>query len=181
MSNECINNKSVVSLDEFNTYSNNFSDTHEDIQMKVSMLESAQKVVETYLGYGLAPCHHKEKHIGTGQSVIYLDNLPVTNIWSVSVDGRPLDNYEHGMSSISLPFRLCHNSYVTIEYDTSWDEVPDLIKMTIMRIAALLLTEANGNIGITSKSFGDQSRNFLNFTNFQKYLDPLALYRIFKL
>lgn len=177
----CIENKSVVTLEEFNQYSNNFSDTHEDIQMKVSMLESAQNIVETYLGYPLCPFHHKERHIGTGQYVVHLDSMPVTNVWSVKVDGRDIENYEHGLSSLTLPFRLCHNSWIEVEYDTSWTEVPDLIKMTILRIATLLLTEANGNIGLTSKSFGDQSRNFYNWTNFSKYLDPLALYRIFKL
>lgn len=181
MSNECINNKSVVSLDEFNQYTNNYSDTHDDIQMKVHMLESAQNIVETYIGYPLSPAHHVERHIGTGQYVIYLDSMPITAVWAVVVDGREVDNFEHGMSSITLPFRLCQNSYIEIEYDTGWDRVPDLIKMTILRIAALLLTESNGNIGLTSKSFSDNTRNFLNFTNFQKYLDPLSLYRIFRL
>lgn len=181
MSNECINNNSVVSLDEFNTYSNNFSDTHEDIQMKVRMLSSAQSIVEEYLGYPLCPFHHIERHIGTGQYVIYLDRMPVTNVWSVTVDGNEVENYEHGLSSVTLPFRLCNNSHIEIVYDTGWNEVPDLIKMTILRIAALLLTEANGNVGLTSKSFGDQSRNFYNWTNFSKYLDPLSHFRIFKL
>ena len=107
--------------------------------------------------------------------------MPVTNVWSVKVNGKDISCYEHGVSSVTLPFRVCDGLEIVIDYDTGWQTVPELIKMSILRIAALLLTEANGNIGITSKSFGDNSRNFLNFTNFQKYLDPLSAYRIFRM
>ena len=179
--NTCNKETLIVSVEDFNQYMNNYADTAEDIKQKVLMLKSAQQVVEEYIGYTLAPCHHKERHIGTGQYVIHLDSMPVTNVWSVFIDGRQIDSYEHGMSSITLPFRLCHNSYIEVEYDTGWQDVPELIKMTILRIAGLMLTEASGNVGLTSKSFGDQSRNFLNYTNYAKYLDPLSLYRIFKL
>jgi hypothetical protein len=57
--------------------------------------------------------------------------------------------------------------------------MPSLFKQTALRIAALLLTENDGNIGITSKSFGDSgSRSFMSYTNFDKYLSPLSRYRL---
>jgi hypothetical protein len=56
---------------------------------------------------------------------------------------------------------------------------PALLKQTALRIAALLFSESDNNIGVTSKSFGDSgSRNFLNYTNFDKYLAPLSRHRL---
>ena len=56
---------------------------------------------------------------------------------------------------------------------------PKLIIQTVYRIAALLQSEGDSNIGVTSKSFGDSgSRTFVNFTNFDKYLFPLARYKL---
>lgn len=177
----CDNENLIVSVDDFNQYMNNYADTKDDIKQKVLMLKSAQQIVEEYLGYELSCGHHKERHIGIGQFVVHLDKMPITNVWSVRVDGREINNFEHGMSSITLPFRLCNNSYVEIEYDTGWTQVPSLIKITILKIAGLMLTEASGNIGIVSKSFGDNTRTFVNYTNYSKQLDPLSLYRIFRL
>jgi hypothetical protein len=58
-------------------------------------------------------------------------------------------------------------------------KMPSVFKQTILRIAALLQTESDNNIGITGKSFGDSgSRTFTNYTNFSKYLDPLSKYKL---
>jgi hypothetical protein len=57
--------------------------------------------------------------------------------------------------------------------------VPALLRQTTLRIAALLLSESDNNIGVTSKSFADSgSRSFLNYTNFDKYLAPLSRHRL---
>ena len=57
-------------------------------------------------------------------------------------------------------------------------DCPDLIKLTIKRIATLLLMEAGENIGITGKSMPDNSRTFINYTGYMKYLRPVQNYRI---
>jgi hypothetical protein len=63
--------------------------------------------------------------------------------------------------------------------ETDKHEFPLIIKNTGLRIAALLLSEADSNIGVTSKSFGESgSRTFVNYTNFDKYLSPLSRYRL---
>ena len=54
---------------------------------------------------------------------------------------------------------------------------PDIIKLTIKRIATLLLMEAGENIGVTSKSMPDASRTFINYTSYMKYLRPIQNYR----
>jgi hypothetical protein len=58
-------------------------------------------------------------------------------------------------------------------------EIPSIFKQTQLRIASLLYTEADSNIGITSKNFADSgTRTFINYTNFDKYLSPLSKYRL---
>ena len=55
--------------------------------------------------------------------------------------------------------------------------VPSLVSITILRIATLMLMEAVENIGVSGKSFSDNSRSFISYTNYSKYLNPLQTYR----
>jgi len=64
----------------------------------------------------------------------------------------------------------------------SGSPLPEIIRGTILRIAALLLTESEGNIGITGKSFAESgSRTFVSFTNFDKYLGPISGYKLIRI
>lgn len=56
-------------------------------------------------------------------------------------------------------------------------DCPAAILLTIKRIATLLLMEAGENIGVTGKSMPDNSRTFINYTNYFKYLRPIQNYR----
>jgi len=55
--------------------------------------------------------------------------------------------------------------------------VPGIVKLTIFRIAALLQSEENSNIGITSKSQADGSRTFVKTTDYTPYLKEISRYR----
>ena len=55
--------------------------------------------------------------------------------------------------------------------------MPYAIRMAVLRIASLMLAEQGGNIGVTSKSFSDQTRTFVNYSNYNKFLQPLAIYK----
>ncbi|MDR0411249.1 MAG: hypothetical protein LBH75_04660 [Treponema sp.] len=57
--------------------------------------------------------------------------------------------------------------------------MPLIFRQTALRIAALLQTESQNNIGVSGVSFGESgSRSFINYTNFDKYLSPLSRYRL---
>ncbi|MDR1956890.1 MAG: hypothetical protein LBQ30_08560 [Treponema sp.] len=57
--------------------------------------------------------------------------------------------------------------------------LPKIITMTALRIAAILSSESNNNIGVTSTSFGESGgRTFISYTNFDKYLFPISAYRL---
>lgn len=53
------------------------------------------------------------------------------------------------------------------------DSIPAVVVLSVMRIATLMLSETNGNIGLTGRSFADNSRTFINYSNYRKYLQPL--------
>ena len=56
--------------------------------------------------------------------------------------------------------------------------IPEILIITIMRIAAILQMESDGNIAISSKSFADSgTRTFINYTDYSKYLLPISNYR----
>ncbi len=65
------------------------------------------------------------------------------------------------------------------ENTENWTDgsVPEVVKLTILRIATLMLMEGGENIGVTGKSFSDNSRTFISYTNYLKYLNPLQTYR----
>ena len=72
----------------------------------------------------------------------------------------------------------CGNSL----FKSNINYIPEIIKSTILRIAAILQSESDSNIGVTSKSFGDSgNRTFINYTNFDKYLQPISSYRILRI
>jgi hypothetical protein len=79
---------------------------------------------------------------------------------------------------------------IEIEYEAGWGITPDdditngayipsIIKMTVLRIAALLQTESDSNIGVTSKSFADSgTRTFINTVDYSRYLIQLSNYKL---
>lgn len=61
---------------------------------------------------------------------------------------------------------------------TDFTTIPGIIKLTILRIAALMQTESDGNIGITSKQFSESgSRTFIKTTRYDEYLLPISRYK----
>lgn len=70
-------------------------------------------------------------------------------------------------------------NYLRYNPEENWnaDNMPALIKETILRIASLMLMEAGENIGLTGKSFSDNSRSFVSYTNYDKYLRPIQNFR----
>lgn len=70
------------------------------------------------------------------------------------------------------------SEYLRFNPTEKWGaEIPGIVKVTILRIATLMLMEAGENIGVSSKSFADNSRTFISYTNYMKYLNPLQTFR----
>lgn len=61
---------------------------------------------------------------------------------------------------------------------TEFVVVPGIIKLTILRIAALMESESQGNIGVTSKQFGESgTRTYVKTTDYNPYLIQIAAYK----
>ena len=184
MRNNCTKQNNEL-LEAFNTYTNDYEDSPEVNALKMQYITSAKEIVENYLGYRLDIHDVTEDHVFTGSNDIYLREFPVQECYSVKVNGRtlpaPLFTLRGDHVRIN-DFCHCHCGEVEVQYCAGYRTIPDLITQTVLRIASLLKTEANGNIGLTSKSYGnDGSHSFLNYTNYSKYLDPLYPFRTIKL
>lgn len=147
-------------------------------------ISSATDIIINYLGYDPSKQLRQEISDGTGDSWLFLNSKPVTNVVRLKINGSVIspDKYYIKPSSICLKEGTFPKGIqnISIEYESGYEQLPNVIKLTCLRIAALLQNEANDNIGITSKSFGDSgSRTFYNFTNFNKYLSQLSSYQIF--
>ena len=246
-----------VDLKTFQKYSNVYSG---DANLQKSYIESAENIVENYLGYRLVKKQYEFITNGTGTNELQLRAKPILKIVSVIINGAEFEadnffsenefiynkngifplgfrnitvNYIAGFSVSNVENETdennncdCNNpdlggvnfidggnannnvidedieviepeieieieienedeSEVDIDEETNIDtdedlsiiktNIPRIILMTILRIATLLQSESDSNIGITSKSFGDSgNRQFINFTSYDKYLFPIS-------
>lgn len=181
---------SYVTVDELQRYSNVYGDA----VLQQHYVDSAEGIVRTYLGY--SPTLHSYHQLldGNGTGELQLSAKPILTIGGVVINGESIfllefytkdDEYLYYDRTFPVGKRN-----IEIEYDAGLGTIPDddtangayvpsIIKMTVLRIAALLQTESDGNIGITSKSFADSgSRTFINTSNFDKYLIQISSFKI---
>ena len=141
---------------------------------------AAQNIVENYLGYEVESKEYTKHFELHSSNVIKCGVKNVTVVKEITVDGTPVDGYYIDDDKIILKQPvISDNIIVTFTAGFSTD-LPQIIKLTVLRISALLQTESNNNIGISGKSFMDGSRTFTNFTNFDRYLISCANYRIIR-
>lgn len=139
---------------------------------------AAQNIVENYLGYEVESKEYTKHFALHSSNVIKVGVKNITVVSEITVDGTPVDNYYIDDDKIVLKQPvISDNIIVTFTAGFSTD-LPQIIKLTVLRIAALLQTESNNNIGISGKSFMDGSRTFMNFTNYDKYLISCSKYKL---
>lgn len=151
--------------------------------------QAAQKIIETFIGYNPEQSQETENYRGTGYYQMGLKRAHITEIQSVTMNGEGLD-----LSNIAVSADSEDSNYIeytdgtvftkgvlyTVTYTAGWAEVPEDIVNAAYRIAGVLYAESDGNIGISSKSFGESgSRVFLN-SSLKKYLEDLVPYKIEK-
>ena len=176
----------IISLDEFNSFSGDYEDTPEVKLDKVRTLDSAQEIVEEYLGYKILSSNHSEAFEGLEGRKVFLHALPVQYVDQVFINGEEIiqdQGYVFDKESVYLDKKLkpCDKVFISYASGYSKSSVPALIRQTILRIATLLYMEGSENIGVSSKSYSDGSRTFINYSNFDKYLRPLLSMKTVKL
>ena len=139
---------------------------------------AAQNIVENYLGYEIESkeyIKHFELH---SSNVIKCEVKNITAVSEITVDGTPVEDYYIDNDKIILKQPVISDNII-VKFTAGFStDLPQIIKLTVLRIAALLQTESNNNIGISGKSFMDGSRTFTNFTNFDRYLIACSKYKL---
>jgi len=123
---------------------------------------------------------------GTGSRRLYLPCRNITVVQALTVGTAAVDTSLVAACDDHIRFVDHATKFpvgednIRLSYTAGWDaqEMPSVIVVSILRIATLMLSETGGNIGLTGKSFADNSRTFVNYSNYRKYLQPLDSLRI---
>ncbi len=179
----------IATIEMFNTYSGNFEDSPQAVLLKSAFLTSAEEITASYLGFDPnLQAYTDVAASGSGMRRLY---LPVRNITSVgelhvgntSMDTSTVEAFDdHIRFTDGLTTFPRGRDNIRISLSAGWEagSMPPLITLSILRIATLMLSETGGNIGLTGKSFADNSRTFVNYSNYRKYLQPLDALRIMR-
>ena len=175
----------LITVSELENYSGDFAADAGIAALKSTIVSAASAVVTDYLGYDTASAARTFRTVGTGMDEILLPVPAVTAVTSITEDGVTLSATKYSLVASGQKYKIERSDglvflrgvKLVVSYTAGWATVPDQIKMAALRIAGLMLSEARGNIGVTSKSFADMSKQFISYTNYDKYLRPIAPYK----
>lgn len=146
---------------------------------------SACEIVRNYLGYNPEATEYDELYDGTGIDVLFLDCPHITELLEVEIGGRsiPVDNFyikENALYYKGGVFPL-EMQYIRVHYNGGWSfsNMPESIRGTALQIAALRQVESGQNIGVSSKSFGNEgTRVFLSTRKYNDLLFNISSYKM---
>ena len=139
---------------------------------------AAQNILENYLGYEIESKEYVKHFALHTSNIIKCGVKNITAVKEITIDGTPVENYYIDDDKIILKQPVISDNIIVTFTAGFSEDLPQIIKLTVLRIAALLQTESNNNIGISGKSFIDGSRTFTNFTNFDRYLIACSKYKL---
>ena len=177
----------IASIAMFNTYSGNYEDSPEAVELKGAFLCTAEDIVISYLGFDPKQQEYTDVVAsGSGSRRLYLPCRNITAVQALTVGTTAVDTAlvtacdDHiRFVDHATKFPIGEDNIV-VSFTAGWEieQMPSVIVVSILRIATLMLSETGGNIGLTGKSFADNSRTFINYSNYRKYLQPLDSLRI---
>jgi hypothetical protein len=172
-----------ILLDDFQKYSNVFGDK----KLQEFYIQSAENIVENYLGYNISKQTYNILINGNGTDELQLKAKPINEIISVEINEEKININQFSTDNEFIYYKKIFPigiRNIEIVYSAGYDteEIPNIILTTILRIATLLQTESDSNIGVTSKYFGDSgTRTFVNNTDYSKYLLPISQYKLIRI
>lgn len=170
----------LISVETFEAYTKVYGDT-----LAEKYLLSAEEIVGNYLGYAPEKSDREIEVDGSGIYCISVGCRPINIIYSVRENGQEL-NLDNLYTAANL---ICKKTgewtegkkNISVRINAGWTEsdLPEVIKGTILQIAALRQSESDSNIGVTSKSFSDSgTRVFINNRNYEPYLMNISRYKV---
>ncbi len=173
----------MVEIGQFVEYIGNHDDSTESVKLKNLYLESALIIVEKYLKYPLAKGDYIKSFSGSGFKSISLGTKKINTVSNVTIDGETVDitNIKIDQDIIYLDDQIFFEGFlnISVSFNAGYEanELPALIRITILRIAGILSNEEKGKVGIQSVSDSKTgSRTFMEI-RFNKYLKILEPYR----
>ena len=139
---------------------------------------SAQNIVENYLGYEIESKEYTKHFALHTSNIIKVGVKNITAVKEITINGTLVEDYYIDDDKIILKQPVISDNIIVTFTARFSEDLPQIIKLTVLRISALLQTESNNNIGISGKSFIDGSRTFTNFTNFDRYLIACSKYKL---
>ena len=165
----------IVKADELLDYTGVQLETPELADLFIG---ASQNIVESYLGYEIESKEYIKHFALHSSNVIKCGIKNITAVKEITIDGILVENYYIDDDKIILNQPVISDNIIVTFTAGFSEDLPQIIKLTVLRIAALLQTESNNNIGISGKSFMDGSRTFTNFTNFDRYLIACSKYKL---
>ena len=171
----------IATVDELAQYSGVHTD--DDGKSATLYLQAASDILSSYLGYNPESAEYTKIFTGTGFQDIRAGVKPITALKSIKIDGAEKNTDDFLLFDDSIYFKagvFPAGAKVLVEFQAGFDaeKIPAIMKMTVLRIAALLQLESDSNIGVSSRSFADSSRTFLNTVNYDKYLIQCSCYKL---
>jgi hypothetical protein len=174
---------SIVTVAELKKYATLSDEDATGEALYQSYLDAAEARVVDFLTYNPTSATLTQTYYGDGTAYLALRSQPITALTAITVGGvsQNVSDFTYDRETITnkygTPFPA--GAVVVVTYTAGYATVPGVFKVTILEIATLLASERGENIGATSKTFdGGNTRTFVNYTNFDKYLAKLEPYRI---
>lgn len=171
----------LITRHDLELFTNTFPD-EEDNQLDL-FCGASEDIVKNYLRYDPELKTYDLFINGSGTTEVHVPAKPIIEIIKVAIDGTEF-SVEDLRFEEDVLFTIDGTTFpkgtrnIHLQFKAGFETIPEIIKLTSLRIAGLLSTEV-GNVGITSKSFQDSgSRTFVNTTNFDKYLLQISRYRL---
>jgi len=170
----------MITIEQLKIYAK--AESYEDDLLQIH-LDTAYSMIEDYIGYSLEEkaytynLTYKDIY-GKDNQYILLKAFPATDI-ELTINGEVYTDYTIDNFVLYFNKAILKTDLVAISYLAGYSVYPPVIDNTALEIATLLIMEAGQNIGLTSKSFdGGMSRQFVNYTNYDKYLSKLKGFKI---
>lgn len=179
----------IVALETWKRYAKKPTEDTVGEELYQVFLDSAEEIVKQYLGFDpVSRIYTAQALIGTGLSSLQLKAKPVTALTSLSVDGAAQDVADYSIEGERITHKngalFPLHSAILATYTAGYSalSMPAIIKLTIMDIASLLSMNAGEQVGVSSVTFdGGNTRQFINYNNFDKQLSRLADLRLVRM
>jgi hypothetical protein len=159
-----------------------------EIQLRAKPIINVSKLKINNIEYDTSTLHISNEFISSQECIFLEGYRNIQVIYQAGYDIEDVYNIIDGETSVDSEKEKIidgNGNEHTIDGGDAGqrnEAVPELIKSTILRIATLLNTESDGNIGINGSSFGESgSRTYVSYTNFDKYLYPISKYKIIRI